>query len=466
VPRSRDRGDVRPRIAVVAAVVLVDAVLASGAVASSASSRPAARVPIQHVVILMQENRSFDSYFGTFPGADGIPRGVCVPTASGRCARPYHDTADRGKGGPHDAKAMVADIDRGRMDGFVLETERAPLGCLNVDDPVCRRPGPPDVMGWHDDRDIPNYWAYARNFVLQDHLFESSASWSLPAHLFLVSEWSARCRDRRPSSCVNEDEHPVVPHARPDGRPGPPLYAWTDLTWLLDRHHVSWGYFVATGSEPDCADDAAVRCAPVPQSARTPGIWNPLPWFDDVRANGDLDRIQPVSRFVTAARRGDLPAVSWVVPSGAVSEHPPAAITAGQSYVTRLINAVMSGPDWPTTAIFLAWDDWGGFYDHVRPPHVDVNGYGLRVPGLVISPYARTGFVDHQTLSFDAYAKFIEDVFLDGDRLDPRTDGRPDPRPDVRERVAALGDLRRDFDFAQRPRPPVLLPVRPATDLR
>ena len=126
-----------------------------------------------------------------------------------------------------------------------------------------------------------------------------------------------------------------------------------------------------------------------------------------------------------------------------------------------LINTIMRGPDWPSTAIFLAWDDWGGFYDHVRPPRVDRNGYGLRVPGLVISPYARRGYVDHQVLSFDAYAKFIEDDFLGGSRLDPKTDGRPDPRSSVRENAPVLGNLARDFDFNQKPRPPVLLPLHP-----
>jgi phospholipase C len=89
----------------------------------------------------------------------------------------------------------------------------------------------------------------------------------------------------------------------------------------------------------------------------------------------------------------------------------------------------MKGPDWASTAIFLAWDDWGGFYDHVVPPKVDVNGYGLRVPGLVISPYARSGYLDHQTLSFDAYDKLIEDLFLHGQRLDPPPTGGPTPAP-------------------------------------
>jgi phospholipase C len=145
-----------------------------------------------------------------------------------------------------------------------------------------------------------------------------------------------------------------------------------------------------------------------------------------------------------------------------VSEHPPALVSAGQTYVTGLINALMQSPDWDSTAIFLTWDDWGGFYDHVVPPVVDRNGYGLRVPGIVISPYAKQGMIDHQILSHDAYNKFIEDDFLGGARLDPSTDGRPDPRPDVRETNPILGNLAFDFDFNQAPRPPLVLPVHPA----
>ena len=133
--------------------------------------------------------------------------------------------------------------------------------------------------------------------------------------------------------------------------------------------------------------------------------------------------------------------MSWVVPElDAFSEHPAALVSEGQAWVTRLVNAIMRSPDWSSTAIFLAWDDWGGFYDHVVPPTVDANGYGLRVPALVISPYAKRGYIDHQTLSFDAYLKFIEDDFLGGARLDPRTDGRPDLAADgSRGRAPARG---------------------------
>jgi len=243
------------------------------------------------------------------------------------------------------------------------------------------------------------------------------------------------------------------------------VYAWTDLTYLLHVRQVSWGYYVVPGSEPDCQNDAAVTCAPVAQNSRTPGIWNPLPYFDTVKADGEGKNIQPVTNFYAQAKAGTLPAVSWVVPSGELSEHPPSPVSFGQTYVTSLVNAVMRSPDWASTAIFLTWDDWGGFYDHVQPPTVDANGYGLRVPGIVISPFARHGYVDHRVLSFDAYDKFIEDDFLGGERIDPRTDGRPDPRTDVRENAPALGDLVSDFDFGQPPRAPVLLPVRPATTL-
>jgi phospholipase C len=183
-----------------------------------------------------------------------------------------------------------------------------------------------------------------------------------------------------------------------------------------------------------------------------------LPSFDTVKQDGELGNVQDIGSFYAAARNGTLPNVAWLAPAQRYSEHPPALVSAGQAYVTGAINAIMQGPDWSSTAIFVSWDDWGGFYDHVVPPNVDANGYGLRVPGLVISPYARRGYVDHQTLSHDAYVKFIEDDFLDGARIDPRTDGRPDPRPGVRENAAVLGDLRNDFDFSQQPRPPEILP--------
>jgi phospholipase C len=200
------------------------------------------------------------------------------------------------------------------------------------------------------------------------------------------------------------------------------------------------------------------------QNVTTPGIWNPLPLFSDVQQDHQLHNIQSLDAYFHAAQTGTLPAVSWVTPSGPNSEHPPASVHQGQAFVTAVINAAMKSPDWNSTAIFLSWDDWGGFYDHAVPPQVDQNGYGVRVPGIVISPYARQGYIDHQVLSSDAYLKFIEDDFLGGARLDPATDGRPDPRPGVREDAPQLGNLVTDFNFNQPPRPSLLLPTNPPTD--
>jgi phospholipase C len=326
-------------------------------------------------------------------------------------------------------------------------------------------------MGYHDAREIPNYWAYARNFVLHDRMFEPVSSHSGASHLYLVSAWSASCSQlMQPSSCTSdvagmssiETVAPfnIGPASSASAWPGA-HFDWTDLTFLLHRFGVSWGYYLDGGTVPDC-DNGQMTCTPRQQSPELPGFWNPLPKFDTVHENAQLGNVQDVSKFRAAAKAGTLPAVSWLIPNGADSEHPNARISDGQAYVTNLINTIMRGPDWSSTAIFLAWDDWGGFYDHVVPPVIDGLGYGLRVPSLVISPYARKGFIDHQTLSFDAYLKFIEDDFLSGRRLDPKTDGRPDPRPDVRENASRLGNLLADFDFSQKPRRSLLLAPRPS----
>ena len=450
-------------------------VFSGGALAQHQSSPSQGIHKIRHVIIIMQENRSFDSYFGTFPGADGLPTKdgaftVCNPDIrTGRCMSPYHDTNDENGGGSHGAAASLQDIDNGKMDGFVIQAETVARGCSNVANTACAKSANADVMGYHDGRDIPNYWAYAHTYVLQDHMFEPDASWSLPAHLYEVSAWSAYCtKHDDPKSCKNELANPAKPpdmHG-PGKPPNPkPIYAWTDVTYLLHAHHVSWGYYVMKGTEPGCMDDSALDCPPVQQAARTAGWWNPLPYFDTVKDDGELSNVQSLDNFYKQAHDGTLPSVSWIAPSKNVSEHPPHLVSAGQSWVTGLINAVMQGPDWKDCAIFLAWDDWGGFYDHEVPPVADENGYGIRVPAMVISPYAKPHSIDHQILSFDAYLKFIEDDFLGGLRLNPKTDGRPDPRPTVRENVPILGDLTKDFDFNQKPLPPLVLSEHPSTDL-
>jgi phospholipase C len=557
-----------PKIIVLILLLIIILVLVGGVFyfykqssGSNSSSNSSSDIhKIKHVVIIMQENRSFDHYFGTFPGADGIPMQngiptVCNPdTVSGKCVKPYRDTSPVNAGGPHGDIAAVADIDGGKMDGFVAQAEKAQKNCA-PNDPNCSgknmQSGQTDVMGYHTEEDIPNYWAYAKNFVLQDKMFESNSSWSLPAHLFMVSGWSAQCdKEDDPMSCTSDikmtDNQPIdqvkaknnlleaclVNIKNPKCAKGlkdaninispsqasqlsqiltgnctiskklflepttdsrnqldqginkcedainqstmipdnlkkelvayaeklhAPTYQWTDLTYLLHKNDITWKYYVMSGSEPDCQNDNAMTCKKVKQDSTTPGIWNPLPYFATVRDNNQLSNITDLKQFYIDAKNGTLPQVTWINPSETVSEHPSASIVNGQAYVTGLINSIMQGPDWDSTAIFLAWDDWGGFYDHVVPPKIDENGYGLRVPGIVISPYAKKGYIDHQILSFDAFNKFIEDDFLDSSRIDPKTDGRPDSRPDVRENSSQLGDLINDFDFSQSPRPPMIL---------
>ncbi|MGD0084643.1 MAG: alkaline phosphatase family protein [Acidimicrobiales bacterium] len=437
---------------------------------------------IKHVIIIMQENRSYDNYFGTYPGADGIPMRhgvptVCVPDPTTHvCLKPFHDIYDVNGGGPHAAANAIADADGGKMDGFISQLLKAKGTCKNPQDPACvydkahGSSGVPDVMGYHTAAEIPNYWTYAKDFVMADHMFEPVKSWSLPDHLYMVSAWSAHCATTNPMSCQNSIEpykngvfDKAVAQELATGTTDIDL-AWTDETWLLYHANVSWGYYVQNGTQPDCANDAALTCPPVPQNWRTPGIWNPLPLFTDVQQDHQLKNVQPLGSFLTQAKAGTLPSVSWIVPSQLDSEHPPSSVHNGQAYVTALINSIMKSPDWDSSAIFLSWDDWGGFYDGVNPPVIDENGYGMRVPAIIISPYAKSGWIDDQTLSSDAYLKFIEDDFLGGARLNPKTDGRPDPRPDVREDAKQLGNIANAFDFSQSPRPPMLLPTNPPSD--
>lgn len=405
---------------------------------------------IQHVVVIMMENRSFDSYFGTFPGAHGLPRKngqftTCEPDPkSGQCVFPFHDTSVINDGAGHGEQAFLTDFDSGKMDGFIREAERT-----GGHDQM-----PDEVMGYHTAAELPVYWGYAQNYVLQDHMFSPTTSWSAIAHLYMVSGWSAHCTTpSNPMTCSTTLD---VTYGNP-----PPEFAWTDITWLLHANHVSWGYYVYPDNRGQemAFEDPDEGAVPF-QTFNIGSDWNPLPDFDDVKQDNELGDVQPGVNFETAATSGTLPAVSWVIPNFKFSDHPSSSVTDGQKFVSTLVNDVMSGPDWSSTAIFVSWDDWGGFYDQVTPPKVDAGGYGFRVPGLVISPWAKHGVVDHQVLSFDAYLKFIEDVFLNSQRIDPNTDGRPDSRPDVREDYPGLGDLANDFDFSQSPQPVTWRPRR------
>jgi len=429
------------------------------------SAAPEGLQKLEHLIFIVQENRSFDQYFGTYPGADGIPTNpdgsfsVCVPDTfqADVCVPPYVTRSDNQDGGPHNHVASLRDVNGGKMNGFIDSLPARASKCwTDRTRPECDvqlgPQGQPDVMSTQSRSAIPNYWDYADHYVLQDAMFAPVDSWTLPAHLFLVSAWSAACSDPTdPMSCRSDINLSEAAKRWDYGEK--PLYAWTDITWLLDEQDVPWRYYVGndTCDQPPCPDTGR-------RFYGTSYNRNPLPGFTSFGDRQSVDdRVRPVDEYLEAASTGTLPSVMWIAPASNVSDHPggPSTTKTAMAYVTRVINAAMKGPDWDSTAIFLTWDDWGGFYDHVDPPRVDSMGFGLRVPGLVISPYAKPGYIDHTTLSFDSYLRLIEDRFLGGQRLDPKTMSRPDSRPTVRERSAS--PLLKAFDFTQEPDPPLVL---------
>jgi phospholipase C len=463
------------------------------------STPPTGRVtanPLKHIVIIIQENRSFDSYFGAFPGANGPAAGTCVPLEPSNpqngCVAPFHDPHDVNAGGGHTDKDAEIDADDGittdKMDGFVydqtLSIQRAIKRAVRVNstrDLPNLVPGVSrhDAMGYHTAAELPNYWAYAQNFVLQDQLFEGVRAWSLSSHLDITSEWVAACSNTLDvSTCKTSNTSKQVKGTNIE-------YPWVNLFQLLDMHGVSWKYYLGSGMEPDC-DDGEMTCDPEIQQSPVVSVWNPVPGFAWVEQQGAtyLARHNPdADQFLLDVKNGTLPNVSWIVPPEHLSEHPATGVTAGQDYVTSLVNAIMQSPYWANTAIFITWDDWGGFYDHVPPPNVDTNksknpiqGFGFRVPGLMISAYARTGYIDHGLLSLDSYATFMEDVFMRGTRLNPVAMGQPDARPDIRDALTAItfvdgttepvGNIMDEFNFTQKPLPPLVLSTHIPVQIR
>jgi phospholipase C len=443
---------------------------------------------IQHVIILMQENRSFDNYFGTFPGANGIPTPApCLPlkltNPGGGCASPFHDIHGAGSGSVHTSQAAEGDLDNGlttaKMDGFVA-TQVA--GGLNQDTP-CNglKPQPSwcwpiaqgvarhDVMGYHNAEEIPNYWAYAEHFLLMDAMFPGVRSWSGAVHLQMASEWSATCTDTTQALTCKTDVD--AGGKTTNGT----VYPWVSLFQLLDVNDVSWKYYLGAGEQPDC-DPSDDDCAPQTMSAGVPGYWNPAPFFAYVKKQGAAYKAAHVVQFdslLTDVAGGNLAQVSWVVPSLAYSEHPPEDVTTGMDYTTSIINAVMQSPYWQDTVIFLTWDDWGGFYDHVTPPLLKfaktntAYGLGLRVPAITIGAYVKAGTIDNAVYSLDSFTRFFEDLFANANRLNPAALGNPDHRPYIADSqitfstvgggTVQLGDLINQFDFTQAPLAPLVL---------
>jgi phospholipase C len=427
-------------------------------VADSVGLITMAKKHIKHLVIIMQENRTFDNYFGkyhpqkdedgkdqqidTIPSwfaSDGTPAGITYDNGSSKTASPIHFAATSAPMYAHDYSSAQICLGTNRETKYLL-----PEDFIKASKDVGNRNND-EIMGYHTSDELPAYHLLADNFVLQDRMFEPAPSYSKVSHLYLFSEWSAECSG---GTCVTNIQAPANGQRNPDGSVAS-WCSWNSLGNLISTYypgHWAWAVFQGVGWTPE----TSAGCGRFDYSDNLIDIefWNPLAYFNDTKSTY---HDWSVERFFYGLARTPtyMPAVSWIVPQGNVSEHSnwsaEHSLERGHRYVATIIQEIMEHPMfWDSCAIFLAWDDWGGFYDHARPPvTADGFGYGIRVPGLLISPWARKGFVDRQTLSFDAYARFIEDVFLEGKRI-PTTDKRPEER----ETEPKMGNLLYSFDFS------------------
>jgi phospholipase C len=352
------------------ALALLAAALCAGPAA--AAERPT-RTPIKHFLVLMQENHTYDNYFGTYPKGNGLPKNVCqrtdVDNPRSRCVEPFRIGRRAIQDLGHSAETFEAQYRGGRMDGFVS-------GLL--DENLAGE----QAMGYYDDRDLPFYWNVADQYVLFDRFFTSAAGGSVWNHLYWVTA--------TPGNPLKD---------------GIPEDGFGNLPTIFDRLEaagVSWKFYVQR------YDPKVTFRSPVIGNAGSQLVWVPLLDYDRYVDNPRLFRkIVDMNEYFEDLDNGTLPSVAFMVPSGS-SEHPPGSIQSGQRFVRSLINALMRSPYWSTSAFTWTYDDWGGWYDHVKPPKVDAFGYGFRAPALLVSPYAKKGHIDSTTLDFTSFLTFIE----------------------------------------------------------
>jgi phospholipase C len=392
------------RFAVLAHIALV---LAAAAAPAASAAAPQPKTPIKHFITLMQENHSFDNYFGTYPGADGVPKDVCMPVnntdPNSRCVKPFRLGGRASEDLSHSAGAFNGQLNGGRMDGFITAQSQ-------------RGKEQEVVMGHYDDGNIPYYWNVADEFVLFDRFFTSARSGSLTNHMFWVTGG------------------PGNPNGEFIPRNG--FDTQTTIFDRLEEKGISWKFYVQN------YDPRITFRSNTLSDRGSQVVWVPLLNYPRYIDNPDLFRhIVSMDEFYDDVRHGTLPSVSYLIPSGS-SEHPPGSIKAGETFVRTLIGALVRSKLWASSAFQWTYDDWGGWYDHVRPPQVDRFGYGFRAPALLVSPYARRGYIEHATMDFTSILKFIEENW----GLRPLT-----------RRDRAATSLMRAFDFTKPPRAAVLL---------
>ncbi len=374
------------------------------------------RWPIKHVVLIMQENRSFDNLFGRFPGANGATFGWDHGTK-----RPLVPATDQAALDlPHCYTCSLTSYDGGKMDGFnqgAAANEYAYTQMLP-----------------HDE---PNYWYWAKNNVLSDNYFAAEMGPSYPNHFYMIAGQSAGVHDnpvRKPgtgSLTWGCDSPPGELVRVVNGHGGAswqhPCFNVPTVGDVMNQHHVSWAYYAATSSEMGY-------------------IWSQYSSIRHVFYSKQWQQhVFPVDNVVQAIQQNELPAVTYITPRMELSDHPDYNFCYGENWATQVIDAIMRSPMWKNTAIFLTWDEYGGFYDHVPPPQIDGFGLGFRVPLIVLSPYARKGVVDHHQGEFDSIVKFIEDNWS---------------LPSMTQRDRTASNLAYDFNFAQTPRAPQPRPLR------
>ncbi len=385
---------------------------------STAEGKPTDITAIQHIVFIIKENRSFDDIFGTFSSGPGFTTTGTIST--GQTLTLGH-TPDRvARDLQHSYTDSTTAINNGKMDQFDL-----------INDPgfACNVNGDYLCMTQYVQGDIPNYFTYASNFALAAQMFSSLKGPSLPNHLYTIAAQSGGVIGNPGGSVTSwgcdAPAGTTVPVVDSNGilTNQFPCFDFQTLADLLDSAGISWLSYAKTGNEWNVFDDI--------NHIRNTSIWT--------------TNIAPDTQFITDAEDGQLPSVSWLVPSEDQSEHPTDSACNGENWTVDQVNAVMQGPDWGSTAIFVVWDDFGGFYDHVPPPISDQYGLGPRVPLLIISPYAISGYVSQTTYELSSLLKFVEERY----GLPPLTD-----------RDANANDMLDSFNFNQTPLSPLILQTR------
>jgi phospholipase C len=400
-------------VMVAALAVLLSAGPAAAVPGRATSHAAPTSTPIKHFIFLMQGGRSFDNYFGSFPGANGIPAGTCQPRSLGRqqhgCVRPF--LLNRYQPPPLGAsKTVIADqYNQGKMNGFVAAYQRQGRnGSL--------------VMGHYDRRQLPFYWNAASRYVLFDQFF-SSARYGIRANR---SYW------------VSAADAPGGIGAVPRGGYGkqPTIFD------LLQAAGVSWKFYVED-YHPGETYRTASPANPETQTARVPLVDYRRFTQDPVLAR----HIVGLSQYYRDLSDGTLPAVAYITSAAGDNERSARSMAAGQSLVRNLVTQLMESHYWDSSALLWSYDSSGGWFDHVRPPRTDHTVLGFRVPALLVSAYARHGQVNHTVLDYTSALKFIENNW----RLPPLT-----------SRDAQANTLASAFDFTAGPRPPAFIPAGPS----